>query len=117
MNNTDQSDLIAQALGGVVELGPDTARAIELGDAVSRYVGSRPAAARPSADPGVLETLRSMSAGVIRPGDILIVGAGDRLTMQQAHDLRETLLVKLPGIGDVVVLGGTVEGIYRGEPT
>jgi hypothetical protein len=111
---SDLDDVLAQ----VVNLGPDTPRAVELGDAVRQHAAARPAASRAAPDPGVLDALRQMSSAVIRPGDTILVGtAPTQITHKQAHELREQLLEKLPGV-NVVVLGNvTIEGVYRGGET
>jgi len=125
------ADDAAAALAGFVPLGEETPQAQALGAAVAAEVAARPGPAG-QVDPAVLAELRARAAdplpefldsgcvtadatGVARPGDVLIVGGPAQLTPEQAHQLREQLMRKLPGIANVLVLPGlTVEGIYRG---
>jgi hypothetical protein len=101
--SADQAQLIEDVLGGVVEIGPNRI-ASQLAAAHARDIAAR----QPQPVPPV-------TAGVARPGDVLLVGCGHNLTREQADRLRTDLLARLPGIGDVVLLPMmTVEGIYRG---
>jgi hypothetical protein len=53
---------------------------------------------------------------VIRPGDVLLLGAPANVTMAQMDMVRNHLREKLPKLADVIILGGlTVQGIFRDE--
>jgi hypothetical protein len=70
--NTDVADVLAQ----VVELGPTTRQATELGAAVSRHVSARPALEGGRADPGTVAALRTFGTAqigaLIVPEDLVI---------------------------------------------
>lgn len=67
---------------------------------------------------GVLEAPSIAIDGglVVRPGDVVLVEADERITAEDAQHLVDRLLARLPGVRDVVVLGGCrVRAVYRPE--
>lgn len=50
---------------------------------------------------------------VVQPGDTLIVCCSDRLTVEQAAELRRQLLDRLAGVGDVVIVPANQVAAYR----
>nr|MDT0658035.1 hypothetical protein [Micromonospora sp. DSM 115978] len=66
-------------------------------------------------DVTVQHEIRVAGIAVVRPGDVLIVGLSrDGLTQEQARYYHETIKNRLPGIGDVIVVGGvTALAAYR----
>lgn len=57
-------------------------------------------------------------AAFVQPGDVLILRIEARLTMAQAERIKEALLAKMPGLADVVTIGGVDQlAVYRPHQT
>lgn len=109
----DQADAIGDVLGGFVPLGTDHPAAQQLAANVAALK------AQQAADDEDAETFHAVTVEVvpgciIRPGDVLVLTAGERITQEAAHQIKAEIFRRLPGIADVVVLGGVyVSGVYR----
>ncbi len=56
------------------------------------------------------------SGTVLRPGDVLLLGAPAAITLQQMEMVREHLRERLPKLADVIILGGlTVQAVFRDD--
>jgi hypothetical protein len=80
------------------------------------YFGDHPAT-RIYADAGLVAIAVDVHDGiVVRPGDVLVVDGGDRISQQIAATLRDAVLERMPGLADVVVLSGVnLCGVYRAD--
>lgn len=112
---TDQADLIEQVLGGVTDVGVGdlpggVAEAFEEMAAESQRRRSER-----RAQPELV--VEPIPGAVIRPGDVLVVSAGQNMSEEQCHEVKRRLHERMPMLTDVVVLAGdlTVAGVYREE--
>lgn len=66
-------------------------------------------------DVSVQHDIQVTGVAVVRPGDVLIVGLSrEILTAEQARHYHETIKGRLPGVADVIVIGGvTALAAYR----
>jgi hypothetical protein len=56
-----------------------------------------------------------MPGMVIRPGDVLIIGCDEPLQLVSATRLRESLMERMPGLADVVIVPRplSIDAVYR----
>lgn len=63
----------------------------------------------------VLEELELTPALIIGPGDVLVVACSSPLSAAETEMVRGSLALRMPGLGDVVVLAAplTLAAVYR----
>lgn len=105
----DQNGVIADVLGEFVDLTPEHPAAQALRETVAALKTAEPVDTTVDAI-----TVECMPGVVVRPDDVLILAAPRNITIEQLDRIKAEVFKRLPGIADVVVLGGVyVTGVYR----
>ena len=106
---------MAEVLGDVQPVGEDHPAAQETLDSVRELLEARGQVAERIRE--IDSQLLSTESGflVIKPGDTVLFSSRERITAEQAKDLKTHIEEVLPGITPVVLGGLRIEGVYRGD--
>lgn len=108
----NDADAIAEVLADFTPLGEDHPVAQQTLEAVAADLRARHGLPVEIPQPITVDVIPGV---IVRPGDVLILEVDRAITIRHAEHVRESVMARLPGLADVIVLGAHIGGVYRKE--